>query len=502
MAHFEEKILSYLDGSLPEADREEVLSRIASEHGAERALFDAHLRLQDLYSVVRKPVSAPLALQRDLASQIPVLAIKLPYLAAPTKRRNAIAAGWLSTVRSSWVTVFLFFAAALLAGGVWYAVTTNSHRGSATTATNSVMGGSMSAGASDAAMANASQNAASSNANLQNANISQPNLHGTDGSFATNNSSSVYAGIRASMRSADRQSVSANRSNGRLLNSKGTLTTERMQSNGSTTTSLENTFTTANSQSAIDASANGNPATSTDPFELPPLPMHPVAAIEQPTYYRFNHNIIIGYPESGGSSSEVPIRVYASGGSRYIMPMKAQPLSQFVTEANKGFTGNLVVPSAEAGAEYEFTPWTSAGLRMGLTSFAQYQSFTHNSSAVLYNQFSDDSVRTAPAFWCALAITETLNPQDVTRFSVSLAGGPAFTTPVTWLGMIEGDISYDLSPTLMLRGGVSFDMEQVKQSTVGTASQPNSTAGFITASTGGTLRSDAFGLNLGISFHP
>ena len=139
MANFEEKILAYLDGSLSEADRKDVLAGISGEHASERALFDAHLRLQDLYSVVRKPVSAPLSVQRELAAQIPVLAIKLPYLAAPHRRRNRVAAGWFSAMPSSWVNVFLLLAAVLLAGGVWYAVTTHSHH-AASSVTNIAAG--------------------------------------------------------------------------------------------------------------------------------------------------------------------------------------------------------------------------------------------------------------------------------------------------------------------------------------------------------------------------
>ena len=105
MANFEEKILAYLDGSLSEADREDVLDGISGEHAhsAERDLFNTHLRLQNIYSAVRTPVSAPLSVQRSLAAQIPVLAIKLPYLAVQDERRDKFAAGWLSSIRSSWV---------------------------------------------------------------------------------------------------------------------------------------------------------------------------------------------------------------------------------------------------------------------------------------------------------------------------------------------------------------------------------------------------------------
>src|SRR5947209_1022673 len=95
MATFEEKILAYLDGSLAGDERDEVL-RDVSDAPERRALLDAHLRLQKIYTHAGKPVSAPLALQRELASQIPVLAIKLPYLAPAQKRRKGAIAGFWS----------------------------------------------------------------------------------------------------------------------------------------------------------------------------------------------------------------------------------------------------------------------------------------------------------------------------------------------------------------------------------------------------------------------
>src|SRR5665213_1867123 len=90
---FEEKILAYLDGSLSSEEREDVLAQISGGEARATRLFNAHLRLQDLYGLAAKPTSAPLALQRELASKVPVLAMKLPYLAMPEERRKR-AAGW------------------------------------------------------------------------------------------------------------------------------------------------------------------------------------------------------------------------------------------------------------------------------------------------------------------------------------------------------------------------------------------------------------------------
>lgn len=473
-----------------------MLDKISSKDGSERALFDAHLRLQDLYSVVRKPVSAPLALQRELASQVPVLALKLPYLAAPSQRRNRFATGWLSSVRSSWVTMILLFAAALLVGGVWYAVNTNSHRGSAPSITTTTAERSV-AVASSVAPADAPQNTAPLNANRV-----QSNPHGTAGSFATNNSSSSHVGNLVSLRSTGSRNVSANNNINRLLHSKGTSTTEGTQNNSSATTMQANVHETVNSPSATITSSNGNPTTPDNAGNLPPLPLHSVNAVAaQPASIQNQYTPSIIHLDQDNTSGYTPWYIYASGGSRVIM--RDPNLSQYVTDNTIGRTGNMIEPSYEAGAEYEFTPRTSAGVRAGLMNFAQYRSITYpGTSPILNSQYYDVEVQANPAVWCALAVTETLNPQDQTRYALSIAGGPAFTAPVAWMGMVEASISYDLTPTLMLRGGVSYDMEQVKESSGSTNAVPSSTTGIIIASPGGALTSNAFGLNLGISLHP
>ncbi len=573
MANFEEKILAYLDGSLPEADREDVLAGISGEHAhsSERALFDAHLRLQDLYSVVRKPVSAPLALQRELATQIPVLAIKLPYLAAPSDRRNRFAAGWLGSIRSSWINVFLLLAALLLAGGVWYFATEHGSpvtHGSQSGVSEKTLSNGMGTPSNNNGTGNAPRNTASTGSNMANSvsghsnaalqlkgmqrtlttngtptnafanrsannsvgsngttttgsaiknssgNRSVNNSVGTKGTLATERTIKNGSTNRIANNSAESNGAatpkgaikngSANRIANNSVGTKGTATTERTQQDGSTTTSHENPPTAVNTPPQQLPPATVIPLQEKPP-EPPPLDLRAIGIREQPISYRLQHDILNQYPIEENASSFMPLRVYASAGERFITPSPSSALSQYVLDNKKVYSGNFFAPSYEAGVEYEFSPWTSAGVRVGQTSFAQYQPFTHGTSAnqysQFYNQFSDDYVNSVPAFWCALSATETFNPQDRMRYSVSLAGGPAFTTPsVAWLGMAEASAAYDLTPALLFRGGVSFDISRVNQ---GNSSNPqNITQGIITASSGGALTSRAIGITLGLSFHP
>ena len=307
------------------------------------------------------------------------------------------------------------------------------------------------------------------------------------------------------MRASNTRNVSTHRNAAASVKPKGTSATVSAISNNSESTQINNALTNVNSPPSAHAPVSENPAkpAEANPLDLPQLPIHSVDIAEQPINLHSQRDILIGYPTEDNTSSFIPLHVYASEGSRFIVPMPSTKLSSFVTETNRGITGNTIVPSTEFGAEYEITPWTSAGVHVGRTSFAQYQAFTHPGSYSLLNeQYSDVTVQVVPAFWTALAVTQTFNPQDRAQCSLSLAGGPAFTAPVAWLGMIEPSVTYELSPTFLLRGGVSYDIIQVKQSLQNTSVSPNSTSGIIIASMGGTLRSNAFGLNLGISFHP
>ncbi len=519
MANFEEKILGYFDGSLSEAEREEVLAAISGEHAQshERALFDAHLRLQDLYSVARKPVSAPLSVQRDLAQQLPVLALKLPYLAAPD-RRNRISAGWLGAVRSSWVNVFILLAGLTLIGGIWYAVRNNTNPDTSMAAMNAVTSPSANSGATGsmpAAVNGSALNSPLSEAaggTLASANPRATNTDGLNsntphslvpGDNASNAGSSKVTnfGRATSMHSnSGNSSVSSNSSSDRNIRASAKARTLAMNENPPQRSIVANTMNPTPSNAT-----QGNaeyPPDENDQREMLPPPIHSIAIPPtQPVIFQSHRTPSISFLDSEDESNFVPLRVYASSGERYVITKSS--LSSYVTGSSKGITGNSWVPSYEAGLDYELTPWTAIGVHAGLTSFSQYQPFTHSANSFAFSsQYLDDYVSSSSSAWCALAITQTFNPSDRARFALSIAGGPAFTQPLAWLGMVEATTSYDLSRTLLVRLGVSFDMEQVKQAAQVPNSILSSTEGYVIESNGGTLLSNALGISLGLSFHP
>lgn len=494
MATLEEKILAYLDGSLPEADREDVLAEISSGTGSERQLFDAHLRLQELYSLVQKPVSAPLTLQRELASKIPVLAIKLPYLAAPPQRRDRVTAGWVSSMRPSRVNMFLLAAIAVLIGGVWYFANNNGntiHSGTAVTNTNSATANSSSSVSSPAA----NSSAITSDTHINQSAMNNAATNKLQNPASTNNGNLPDAGTghSAFSRSIISERKLANRSTPSSAENKRPLLAQSTLNNGSSSVPNAKLSPVANTP------LQNNPHPESEPV-LSPLDLHAVDIPLRAVSMHPDGSILKPYPDEDNSSGSQSWHVYETQGARFVM--SSATLTPYVAENKVGITGNTVVPSFEAGAEYEITPWTSAGARVGWTTFAQYQPITYNPSSVLYRQVLDNDVALVPAFWCALSATETFNPQDRLQYALSIAGGPELTQPLGWLGMAEASAAYDISQSLMLRFGVSFDISRIDASSANVNASHDTTVGFSTASSDNTLISRAFGLTLGLSFHP
>src|SRR4051812_31562195 len=133
MATFEENILAYLDGSLADDQREELL-RAVSASPQKRQILNAHIRLRDLLATTRRPASAPLMVQRELAEKLPFLAAKIPALAGGASSAAALStgatsgaaatgiSGWFSSLSSSAIGA-LFVGGALVIGGTYYGIT-------------------------------------------------------------------------------------------------------------------------------------------------------------------------------------------------------------------------------------------------------------------------------------------------------------------------------------------------------------------------------------------
>ena len=499
MAHYEEKILGYLDGTLGEADREALLADIAAKDGEARALFDAHIKLEELYTLVQKPVSAPLSVQRELASKLPFLAVKLPYL-APVDRRDRAAAGWFST-RSSWVNAVIIAAMLTAIGGIWYGLShKNTNTSHSTDGNYSTLTPSTNPSASNSTSSNSSQNttSAASMGSIPSGNIP---LNAGDVSRA-HSGSTMRANNTAVSGGTKYHSSVSNHLNDHAMN-QGLYSTDRTNrthslpqrssgeknpaSNIASKNEIPVSHQADHSQAAVPQ--NSVPEAPAPAPDLPSLPISAVPVPDHALHYVVGGNILKPYPEEENAAGHTPLKAFLSSGMRTINYFR------------NGSNGNGNNFAYQAGLDYEISPWFAAGVRVGYTAFAQSYTASVTNTTYGYPRVDiNNTGRLNYALWFGPSVTGTLNPQDPLRYSLSLAGGPALTKPMGWIGMISGDIAYDLSDAFVLHIDPSYDISRVTASSSSTGL--TSTEGYVATPTSSASIAKAYGISLGISFHP
>jgi len=514
MATFEEKILAYLDGSLEGVERDEVL-RDVSNSPERRALLDEHVRLQSIYTYAAKPVSAPLALQRELAAQIPVLAIKLPYLAPEQKRRRgAIAGFWSNTtsringIKTTWINTILVVLVALLAGGLWYLAKQSS---------------------------SSSVNTGGSNSN----NFSQPNSNTPDNTPNTppqnvapstpNNSHGVAATADSNQAAQHAEKSVANRDVSRLANAVATLhrnIAERGYSAGSVRTSRSHSAnrSSVNPQedlvgltpqsSELPKALNSNENNGSKSLDVTP----PVIA-EQPKAETQNITAITTLRNAQAALPSInPPTVIALDNSEQTYSRVRIFVSNVARWRNSGETTlskNATKPSAfdasniELGADYEITPWLTAGLMGGDFHFIQWkQTLKAESSHYIDRYIRDYDLENVSAPWVGLDAKYTINPASDLRFAVRAGVGVTFISSQAQtfgdrlLGIGEVSAAYTLSEKFALTGAVQYDMTSLGISTATPPNLSSQTIGIVNAGSPNNGPQKAFGVSLGISFHP
>ena len=451
MATFEENILAYLDGSLGGADRDEVLHAV-SISPEKRALLDAHLRLGDLFTIVQKPISAPLQVQRDLASKVPVLAVKLPYLAEPAVGRRSLMAPWI-----------VIATVALILGGVWFgfdrSLRVQQPSASLFASQSAPMPQTVPSIKSFSAMNPTTGNGTPEDNNFTSSKISGSSLH------------KKGIPVRSELPSSPASVIPNDRPN----------------------------RDAAPAMPADSIAQNSSPHLDENISSL---------AISQPTIAFHNSRIApVGYDIEKNEEHYSPFHFFVAGQTRYVT--KPKELSSHVIDSGIGVTNNRFLPAGiEIGVDYELSPWLSAGLRGGSAAFLQLQPFPYSVSVPGYpyltQHITDASVNSTMAYWSGLALSYELNPQDQLHFAASVIGGAAFIAGLSPMGMLELSGGYELSSLLSLRGSVSVDYSQVKPGSLPPSSGTSSHAlGIINQGPGtGTLATTALGFSVGIFYHP
>lgn len=481
MTQVEEQILAYLDGSLAPSERETVL-RTLSESPEGRRMLDAHMRMGDLLTHAAKPVSAPLETQRDLAAKIPLLAVMLPYLAGPLTSRRARSA-WFG-FRSWKVAVAGLATLGIIGGGLWYALSNSNS--SEPLSSNRIL-----STAPLASNGNASSNGLASSVGKEGASTTE---HG-----AVNAEQSAPATHASTASPSAVYHPNPVWSGQRPLNNSINNTPEVLSSSATTQKDV--------------APPQVTPPQNVTPSELPPIGISSLELLSPAAHLENRERNLPHYMLDQRDGNYVPLRAFATVKERYTtLPNVA--LSNHTRDVGKGIVPVTDLTSGfEAGIDYEIDPWFSAGVRGGVATFYQIQTYQYNQPSPYYQDLaervSDAFVARVQAPWAGVALHYEINPQDRLHFGASAIGGFAFIPGINAspLGMFELTSSYSLLSFMALQAAVSIDASQVNPSSSApaTVSTPSShdPLGVVTVGPNrGIVSTTAIGGRLGIVFHP
>jgi len=460
VATFEEKILAYLDDSLSGEEREDVLRETQASTPA-RALFDAHVRLGSLYALAAKPIGAPLALQRELASKVPVLALKLPYLAMPEKRRKR-ALAWLWELPSFRMNALLVLLAALLAGGVWFAVR----------------------GGQSGLRGPVSQKFSSQPATTDGPSVS--------GKTPQNISSPIANVARAS--TAPHIAIS-----GKTHASDWTHTTH--------STKFQK-ITLPQNVAVKERFATQQP-TFAEPAPPAALALRAIEVSQPPAMFHAAGAIPI-FANPAQENSYTPVRVFVAEDIRSTRLAPQTNPSEVVKRYGLWQT-NVMSEGMEFGIDFETSPWMAFGLRAGDAQFVQEQQVLHlvtksGSYPHLTSEVTETALLGPFAPWACAAATYTPNPGERLQYSFTAAAGDIFLSGFSPTILGEGAAIYSFNDAFGLRASFSYQAAWVTSANPIEASPPqgnsNVSGSSVQSVTSKLYPSQSLGFSLGVTFHP
>jgi hypothetical protein len=503
MATFEEKILAYLDGSLPAEGREELLAGMSgggTEAARQRSLFAAHIRLADLMTAAQKTVHAPLAVQRELASKVPVLAAKLPYLASDAKRRPSAATGWFGWTRSSTTAAILFVALALVTGCVWFALNQKSISSSggakAQIASNNSTNLQSSGTASGSSANNSPQNASTPNPNSS--------LAAGDGSLAASSGVAKQVEVSHPHRTGSTKSKISPDAPAKIPSS-------ALAKISSEVTALDYPGQSDNAgapqarQTPEAPESTPNVPEARLLFSANPLPNAPAEIVGSGSTI---HSLAALHEREENND---PLRVFAVEEYRFVRLSPQPALSDF-SRSNGLQSSGLGFESAEFGLDYALDPWFSVGIRGGDARFVQEQAVTTPSNSTpgypLDRNVRETILLDPFAVWFGPAISYSLSASQSASFTGTLTVADALVTALAgaFSPILRAEFAfiYDLTGAFALRLAASYEADWIPGATPlnllpGSSA---STSGIVVGSNAATHESQVFGLSFGIAFHP
>lgn len=462
LVNLEDKIIAYLDGTLDETSRAELLHTL-SVSPEKRKLLEEHIKLREIISLGHKPASVPLMTERKLAERIPVLMQELPYLADKSGRVAPI----VPVSSTSYFTllgrqVSSFFTSrfgqavslgtlALLGGMTWYMAQSNDSEQTATNAPTALQHEGPTLGPSTGANAPSTTTTSNSGSQGRTTNSSIIDPAAKDASLAQHSKrvASLSSSIRTTKNTKNtskhsdvanmQEGTNSNMSDGLSLNdSQKQQEANNIESAPSLSDASKNADNTTLNENSDKANTNAKNADADknikDPNELPPLPL---PSAERDVTGRF-----IGQVDYSGSFSVRP-------------NVKAQ---QYETTSGIG--------SPVIGLGYEINSRWAIGIEAGKSSLFQQQQerieTPQYTSGPAGSQISvsdrvtyTTDVRDVDATWSQATLRYTIDPEATVRLELSGGAGAAFVNGVAPMVSVGSALTYDLTEALAITGGVT-----------------------------------------------
>ena len=450
MASFEERILAYLDGTLDQKEREDFLHTLSTSP-EKREVLESHLRLQRLLTVVQKPVSAPLDVQRSLAGSIPAIGRRLPYLVgAPSEQqRNAFLLWWSNSRASFKIGMGIVLLSALAAGTYLASKPTDRVATTTTTPTQSTARTSN----------NNSSTAASSNTNTQPApaeSTRQPIAH------PTTRDNTPAAPVRAN----DQQ--------GNLAHGQPALTVKMdKKTDGTDVTGKTNRTDVTNGSTQSKSSISSISSNAPVPQVEQPTPAAEPTISLQPTPR--SADVRIGQPSRTSIRFADPdleepaahrLRAYAMGfgGATITRPFKLSnkmmQLGLSAMSTNAAFAGGCQV-----GLSYSFTPWLAVGGEFGAAPFARIQPFSYNESLdgypFLTRHVYDSYIVNSSLPFARVVSSITFEPEYPVHAGLTGGVGLVFANSITPMGMLGLTVDWRMSSAFTIHSLVGISVASI-----------------------------------------
>jgi hypothetical protein len=454
MMNLEDKIIAYLDGTLDETSRAELLHTL-SVSPEKRKLLEEHIKLREIISLGHKPASVPLMTERKLADRIPVLMQELPYLAEKSNR----IAPFIGVNSTSYFTLLgrqvssfftsrfapaLSVGALLLVGGMtWYMSSLNDPAQVAAPKDQIVQQ------QHNAQSSNDEASRSSNNSILNNRSSAASTLEVAGGDESQNLSNRVQPGSSIKYSSPSKKTSQVKRgsnpvtvesqsgSSDRLVDNNSDSHSSNVVNNDNVNSAATNESTVSDKSNVIESSQTEQKNAIKDPEQsLPPLPM---PSQEKTVTGRFS---------------------VQAGAENGFMTVRPNQKTQSYETGSGGTFPNL-------GVGYELNNRFAIGLEVGKSVLSQ-QKEDYEVESLMANPGPAGSLVTVneritysaaivdvSALWSQVSLRYTVNPESLVRIELTGGAGAAFhegLSPMVSLGLGG---TYDLTQSIAFTAGLS-----------------------------------------------